>query len=348
MNKKILFTALLIQLSTVFSLKAADYTYLGLVGDATVVGWVPQGIPMVQFSINNKLFTYAGVLKPGRLKIHAENGDWCDGDWIMPSTNGQSINNIAHIISTGCAVDNTWEITGADEGIYTITIDVENMTINFTKVNHYPNLYLIGSATPGGWVLDNASGLTVDAGNPALFTWTGNLIEGNFKISTNLTYAENYHWIHPLTQGQSLNETNAALVISLSGGQDNQWAISAADEGTYTVTVNLSGANPTVEIVKTGSLPLNFLSFSAKLDNTLASQVILNWKTTNEVNTQSFGIERSINGKVFETIGNEPAKNISGINNYIFKDENALEGTSYYRLKCKPSKKSDCYKSEKS
>ncbi|WP_293301309.1 SusF/SusE family outer membrane protein [Pedobacter sp. UBA4863] len=224
-----------------------------------------------------------------------------------------------------------WKIEAADQGIYNITINVESMTISFVKVSYYTNLYLVGDATPGGWVLNNATGLTVDAGNPALFTWTGNLVAGNFKIATNLTFAGNHTWIHPLNNSQALNETGAAYI--LSGNTDYQWNIGASDEGAYTVTVNLAGVNPAVQIVKTGPLPLDLLSFSAKLDKALASKATLNWLTTNEVNTSLFSVERSIDAKSFETIGSIPAKNIAGTHQYTFEDKNVLKGIAYYRLK---------------
>ena len=336
MNKKLFFISLLaVQFMAVFSLKAADYTYLGLVGNATVINdWVPQGIPMVKSAVNDKLFTYTGFLKSGELKIHTQNADWGVGDWIMPVTNGQSITDASHIIVLeGDATDNKWQVTSVDEGIYAISINVEDMSVSFTKVDYYPNLYLVGDATPGGWSLDNATAMTVDAGNPAIFTWTGNLTSGNFKIATTLTFEGNFDWIHPLSNAQSLVSTDATFVLSGGSSTDYQWAIGGSDEGLYEVTVNMAGTSPTVQFVKTGPLPLNFLSFTAKLDNSFAMGVTLNWKTANEVNVQSFDIERSADGKTFETIGNIPAKNVSGINYYAFKDKNALERISYYRLK---------------
>lgn len=330
MNKKILL-ALLMPFMLLFSAKAASYTYLGLVGDATTLGWVPQGISMKK-SADGKIFTYTGPLKTGSFKVHTIAGDWCDGDWIMPATNGQAISNTNHITFTGCGTDNTWQVTPADAGIYTITINVETMSISFVKSAYYPNLYLVGSATPGGWSLDNATALTVDGGNAAIFTYTGNLVQGSFKIATNLTFNENYPWLHPAVNAQNLSSTDAAIVISGGSSTDYQWAIGAGDEGTYTVTVNLSGVNPTVQLVKTGPLPLNFISFSAKL-NALSSKTTLNWITSNEVNTSVFVVEKNVNGNGFVTLGSVDTKNTAGTHYYTFEDKNAITGVAYYRLK---------------
>lgn len=329
MNKKI-FLALLMPFMLLFSAKAANYTYLGLVGSATTLGFVPQGISMIP-SADGKTFTYSGYLKEGELKIHTIAADWCDGEWIMPVTNGQAISNLSHIVAT-CSTDNKWLLGAADVGYYNISINVETMTLSFTKVPNYTNLHLVGSATPGGWNLANATALTVDGGNTAIFTYTGNLVQGSFKIATNLTFNENYPWLHPLTNTQSLSSTDAAFVISGGSSTDYKWEINAADEGTYTVTVNLSGANPTVQLVKVGALPLNFISFSAKL-NAISSKATLNWVTSNEVNTSAFVVEKNVNSNGFIPVGSVGAKNTAGTQHYSFEDKNAINGVAYYRLK---------------
>ncbi len=77
-------------------------------------------------------------------------------------------------------------------------------------------------------------------------------------------------------------------------------------------------------------LPLRLLFFTAALQN---KKVIANWKTDNEINTFSFNVERSDNGRSFSSIGIVPAVNASGIHNYQFTDELPFKGISYYRLK---------------
>lgn len=81
------------------------------------------------------------------------------------------------------------------------------------------------------------------------------------------------------------------------------------------------------------SLPLKLLSFKAKKSSNLGSYVELNWQTTNEVNTKSFEVECSKDGKTFQSIGSVLANNTSGLNSYSFNDANATVGDNYYRLK---------------
>ncbi|MDI3322734.1 S8 family serine peptidase [Pinibacter soli] len=78
-------------------------------------------------------------------------------------------------------------------------------------------------------------------------------------------------------------------------------------------------------------LPLTLLAFTADVKN---AKGILNWQTTKEINTQSFIIEKSLDGIQFKQIGAVPAKNNGTvINNYSFVDDNLATGKNYYRLK---------------
>ncbi len=81
------------------------------------------------------------------------------------------------------------------------------------------------------------------------------------------------------------------------------------------------------------TLPLELISFTVSLEKNLSNRSLLTWKTANEVNTQRFEIERSVDGKVFNIIGNVISKNINGVHSYSFKDETPAVGVNYYRLK---------------
>ncbi len=80
------------------------------------------------------------------------------------------------------------------------------------------------------------------------------------------------------------------------------------------------------------TLPLNFLSFTAKPD-ALGKSVNLNWQTSNEVNTKEFIIEKKIANTEFAAIGSMSSNNTSGIHNYSYTDHNTIPGVAYYRLK---------------
>ncbi|MFP5041120.1 T9SS type A sorting domain-containing protein [Parasediminibacterium sp. JCM 36343] len=75
--------------------------------------------------------------------------------------------------------------------------------------------------------------------------------------------------------------------------------------------------------------PLKLVAFAATVGN---NAVNLQWQTANEVNTQSFAIECSSDGKAFAPIGSVRAKG-SGDNSYAFIDIAPLQGLGAYRLK---------------
>jgi hypothetical protein len=55
----------------------------------------------------------------------------------------------------------------------------------------------------------------------------------------------------------------------------------------------------------------------------------------NEINTRNLELEKSLDGKMFNTIATIRAKNKSRLvaEKYIQQDENPVEGTNYYRVK---------------
>jgi hypothetical protein len=79
----------------------------------------------------------------------------------------------------------------------------------------------------------------------------------------------------------------------------------------------------------TDYLPLTLLSFSSALKNGSAQ---LYWHTSNEVNVNSFTVERSADAVQYKGVGSVPAKN-NLANSYDFADNIAIQNVAYYRLK---------------
>lgn len=79
-------------------------------------------------------------------------------------------------------------------------------------------------------------------------------------------------------------------------------------------------------------LPVKLVSFNAVLSADKKS-VSTTWRTSNEINAKGFEVERSVNGNAFNSIGFVKAKNVASISDYFFVDGNAVDGTSFYRLK---------------
>lgn len=81
-----------------------------------------------------------------------------------------------------------------------------------------------------------------------------------------------------------------------------------------------------------GQLPVNLKIFKAGIENKNTVKVF--WTTSYEKDNGYFDIERSVDGANFFRIGRVAGVNRSGIlTDYIFYDNSALKGISYYRLK---------------
>ncbi|MEZ4982960.1 MAG: T9SS type A sorting domain-containing protein [Saprospiraceae bacterium] len=79
------------------------------------------------------------------------------------------------------------------------------------------------------------------------------------------------------------------------------------------------------------SLPVELIDFKARAQK---EGVLLQWTTASEIDNDFFGVERSKDGKNWETIAILPGKgNSVQLNHYQYLDENPLNVTSYYRLK---------------
>ena len=229
-------------------LKAPKYDYLSIVGDATPADWTPSGIALIQDSTNLNIFSYKGQLKEGNFKFHAVNGDWCDGDWLLATTQDQTLTSTGYTVLTGCPSDSQdlkWKLL--TDGSYSITVDLEKQTISIKSLDYFPVVFLIGSATDGAWDLSNTSDMTTDTFNSSILNWSGKLSPGEFKIGTTKTWSNGWPWIHPKTSGQNLILTDFE-VLNMGFGSDNKWVIDNANEGYYNIKIDL--ANNKIHFLK--------------------------------------------------------------------------------------------------
>lgn len=79
------------------------------------------------------------------------------------------------------------------------------------------------------------------------------------------------------------------------------------------------------------ALPLTLLNFSAAIQNNI---VELKWKTSQEINTAYFDVEKSSDGKAFNLLTKVAASGNSNLTKtYAASDNNPLNGDNWYRLK---------------
>jgi hypothetical protein len=78
-----------------------------------------------------------------------------------------------------------------------------------------------------------------------------------------------------------------------------------------------------------GALPLEWLNFEAKREQ---NHALLTWQTAQEQNVSHFEVQRSYDGKNFQSIGFVKANNLLTKSDYRFTDNSSLKGATYYRI----------------
>jgi hypothetical protein len=219
------------------------YTQLWIIGDATPGGWDLNNMPpMVESLADPFIFTYTRAFTVGEFKI-ATARDF-NAPFYRPTTNDPALSATTVQLNAGNP-DNKWQITAA--GTYRVTLNLHNNTISIANTANftppYTKLWLIGDATPGGWSLDNATPLTVSSTNAFIFTYSGPLVAGEFKIGTAKDF--NAPFYRPVINHPDLSATD---VVVTDGNPDNKWQTTSATAGNYVITLNT--LDNTVTIVK--------------------------------------------------------------------------------------------------
>ena len=171
------------------------------------------------------MFIYEGELKAGELKCCLKTGDWGQ-PFIRPDAEGVKINKEgveSHDFVFVASPDNKWK-----EFLGEIEVAKEPIEAD--------NVWMIGTATAGGWSLDDAMQYTKDAKNKYLFTWEGTLKQGSLKACTKKDF--NAPFIRPSAADVAITKTGvAATDFVFTTSPDDQWQVK--DAGKYRITLDL-------------------------------------------------------------------------------------------------------------
>lgn len=134
-------------------------------------------------------------------------------------------------------------------------------------------------------------------------------------------------------QGQIMSNSTGASLITING--ENKWQ---GNDGTVTAERAIThesdpGQSPnfTTPVPPEALLPIDLIYFRAELKD--ASTVLLEWATASEENNDYFMIQRSSNGRDWETINEiDGALNSHTTTEYQAYDNKPLRGTICYRL----------------
>ncbi len=227
-------------ISPVFSFSATAYqpvsTTLYILGDASPNGWdADKAIALTPKESDPTVFVYQGSLEAGTLKFITTKGQF------LPSYNKGADNS--HIVyrNSDSQPDDKFSIT--EPAVYKVTVSLLDLTVSIVKVDlpPYSTIYMVGSASPNGWDIANATPLVQDADNPYIFTYSGVMQAGEFKFPVN----RNTDW----GQDMYMKADDTHIYLHKGGASDdNKWTI--AKKGYYAITLDLLNNTITIDRLK--------------------------------------------------------------------------------------------------
>lgn len=260
-----------------------------------------------------------------------------------------SVSNATLSTDTNITVDNT-VVLSADGKIETINTGTLVLSASASNIIETTTAYvqgtivaearpigtgtfsLLGVSNAGGNDLGNVTitrttgtngivtGITLD--ESIACTWT--LTSDNTPISQVLTFNWFSNWDNGVTTHAIFNDSGGSwnLLHDPAESITDPRVIATLNVTTFgDFTIADNGANLPVE--------LTYFKAISQLDH-----ILLQWQTASEINHNYFEIQRSKDGETFESLDRMSSHhNSTSLNDYEWKDLNALSGKSYYRLK---------------
>ncbi len=197
-----------------------------IVGDGVWGGWaIDNSIVMMKDETNPDLFTATVQLKANSDFKFLTATDWGNleyraGDATVTLSEGVAA---ALVSSEENPNDNKFQV--AETANYDISADLAAKTLTVKKAAYqeteikHTALWLIGSATPGGWNLGDGVKISPRADNPMVLEGSAQLNEGEMKIAVNTYtgYGQTFY------QRDVTDDTKMVF-----GGEDNKWNITKA------------------------------------------------------------------------------------------------------------------------
>lgn len=106
-------------------------------------------------------------------------------------------------------------------------------------------LYLIGGATPGGWTIERATPMTIDAENKDVFTWEGRLENKDFRFicqNTSDTWWPGFV--------KDLDNEGKVKYYATNPGDENDIKFMIDKPGTYRITINTSTRDVVIDPIE--------------------------------------------------------------------------------------------------
>ncbi len=119
-----------------------------------------------------------------------------------------------------------------------------------------------------------------------------------------------------------------------TAGLEADFLLASADNFSDIQMISEEGEELTYEvgIISSITYPVDWLSFEASQEG--PEQVLLQWSTAREENNQGFDIERSLDGRIYQTLAHVKGRgNSEREESYYYMDNRVKGGSYYYRLR---------------
>ena len=231
--------------ATVLTANAADR--LLIVGEAVWGGWaIDNSIVMLNSTDNPDVFKATVSLNQNGTFKFLTTTEWGNLEYRAGDNDVTLAEGVASPLVSTEENSNDKQFKVSETANYDIVCDLTAKTIVVKKAKYQTNplkhtaLWMVGSATPGGWSIGEGTMLVPTVDNPTVFKATVNLVEGEMKIAVNnqTGFGQTFY----------LRDTTDDTKM-VFGGDDNKWNITKA--GKYDVTVDV--VNMTISITETST-----------------------------------------------------------------------------------------------
>ena len=237
--------------------------------------------------------------------------------WSFGDGTGSTDPNPVHIFTTA----------NSDPKKFTVKLTVRD---NLNAVSTDSIIISANNTPPNVYITSPANNLFYIVGTDTVYALQANVTD-NEHPSEQLFYlwqTSLRHNNHEHPEPLDTNKVTSDLISRLGCNGDNYyWFIKL----TVTDAAGLSAIDSVKLLPQCGGpLPLSLHSFAVAVHG---QTNLLSWTTSEEKELKNFEVQRSYNGRDFESIGTVDALSAAGTNNYEFKDNSFLDGYVYYRLK---------------
>ena len=247
--------------ATVLTANAADR--LLIVGEAVWGGWsIDNSIVMLNSTDNPDVFKATVSLNQNGTFKFLTTTEWGNLEYRAGDNDVTLAEGVASALVSTEENSNDKQFKVSETANYDIVCDLTAKTIVVKKANYQTNplkhtaLWIVGSATPGGWSIGEGTMLSPDAVNPTVFKTTVDLVEGELKVAVN----KHTGWGQTFYLRDTTDDTKMVF-----GGDDNKWNITKA--GKYDVTVDV--VNMTISITETSSTGISSAESASNVSTAL-------------------------------------------------------------------------------